>query len=372
MPRRLLLLNGLAILGVILFHSGGWGFTAMFAWAHRYMPVASPNYDQMGSAAYYGLRLIEQLVTFSIPAFLVVSGFFASFAAAGSASDGIGGGWRRIMPRLKELLPPYLIWSILLLAGISLQGRSFSAAEWLVSLMTGATNPAYYFVPLLVQLYLLAPLMAPLARSSPRALLIVLGLVQLGVYGLQYANLIAPEGSAVYRLSALLPKWLFIVHIFWFALGMVLGSHAPRFRETLKRWRPWLGAAALAGFIGGAVEWEALLRLSGRPWLENRTTFVDGFYALAFIFWFIASSETGAAVGRGLAFLGSRSYGIYLVHSPVMEVFARGFYHLAPWILSQQLLLQPILIVFGMSVPLVMMELPRRTALRPAYAYLFG
>jgi hypothetical protein len=79
MIRRLLYLNGLAVLGVILFHASGMGFVAMFAWTHRYLPVTAPNYDQMGSAAYYGLRVIEAIVTFSIPAFSVYLRIFHSF-----------------------------------------------------------------------------------------------------------------------------------------------------------------------------------------------------------------------------------------------------------------------------------------------------
>ena len=74
--RRLLILNGLAIIGVILFHAAGWGFVAIFAWSDRYMPVMETVSDQRGSAPYNALRLVEQLVVFSIPAFLFVSGFF--------------------------------------------------------------------------------------------------------------------------------------------------------------------------------------------------------------------------------------------------------------------------------------------------------
>jgi hypothetical protein len=35
MFKRLLFLNGLATIGLILFHSAGWGFVAMFFWPER-------------------------------------------------------------------------------------------------------------------------------------------------------------------------------------------------------------------------------------------------------------------------------------------------------------------------------------------------
>ena len=89
MAKRLLLPNGLSIASVILFHAAGWGLTAMFAWPHRYLPVTSPNYDQAGSASYYALRLVEQLIIFAISAFIFVSGFFIAFTA-GRDRTGLG------------------------------------------------------------------------------------------------------------------------------------------------------------------------------------------------------------------------------------------------------------------------------------------
>ena len=80
MVSKLLKLNGLAILGTVVNHMHGWGLIAMFLWTYRYQQVTVPNFDQVGSYAYYFLRIIEQLIAFSIPAFLLVSGFFISFS----------------------------------------------------------------------------------------------------------------------------------------------------------------------------------------------------------------------------------------------------------------------------------------------------
>jgi peptidoglycan/LPS O-acetylase OafA/YrhL len=70
--------------------------------------------------------------------------------------------------------------------------------------------------------------------------------------------------------------------------------------------------------------------------------------------------------------LSSRSFGIYIVHSPVMEVVARGLYHLAPFVLGYQFIFQPLLLLFGLGVPLMLMLLVERSPLRGYYRYLFG
>ena len=46
-----------------------------------------------------------------------------------------------------------------------------------------------------------------------------------------------------------------------------------------------------------------------------------------------------------------------------MEYFSRGLYHLAPWILGRQILFQPMLIVLGLAVPLVLMGAGQPVAL---------
>jgi hypothetical protein len=47
MIKRMLYLNGLAVLTVILYHSSAWGFIGMFFWTDRYRPVSVPNFDQL-------------------------------------------------------------------------------------------------------------------------------------------------------------------------------------------------------------------------------------------------------------------------------------------------------------------------------------
>jgi len=76
MFKRLLFLNGLATIGLILFHSAGWGFVAMYHWRERYLPLVGAGADQPGGVAYYVLRTMEQLPVAAIPAFLFVSGLF--------------------------------------------------------------------------------------------------------------------------------------------------------------------------------------------------------------------------------------------------------------------------------------------------------
>jgi probable poly-beta-1,6-N-acetyl-D-glucosamine export protein len=370
MIRRLLQLNGISILGVILFHAAGWGFVAMYAWNARYAPITGPNYDSTGSVAYLVLRLMEQLAVFSIPAFLFVSGYFVAFATKRNQRTI---GWNVIGARIKGLLIPYLIWSTLLFALAALQGQVYRPAQYAVGFLTGQANPAYYYVPLLIQFYLLAPLLAPLARNHPRALLIGAGLLQLTVQVLYYPtlfNLNVPAALTPYVDT--FPKWVFPVRIFWFSLGMVAGFHLAELKALLARIK-WLALATAVALIPlGMVEWETILQLSSQPFLAHRETLLDSVYSLAVLMAFLAFDKTILPAAKRLEDLGSKSFGIYLVHSPVMEFTARGLYHLAPLVLVYQILFQPLLILAGLGIPLLLMALVDRSPARKYYKYLFG
>jgi surface polysaccharide O-acyltransferase-like enzyme len=368
--KQLLLLNGLAIVGVILFHSAGWGFVALFAWAGRYLPVASPDYSQAGSVAYFGLRLIEQAMVFSIPGFLCVTGFFVAFSTGEARSKSV---LSRAWGRIRILIVPYVIWSAIIIFGLYLQDRHLDLVALLGMLLTGASNPAYYFVPLLIQLYLLGPLLVRIGRASPGLLLAGTGALQVVLYLVQYPILLRPDLPVVRLLALLTPKWLVFAYLFWFSLGIALRLHLPRLRAAVENRRGLILAAIPLTFAAGVVEWELLRRWSGQPWIDTRSTLIDGMYSgvvLLGLLFFL--TRLPSWLTRYIAGIGSRSYGIYLVHVPVMEVVARGVYHFAPPVLGFPALFLPLLVVAGLGAPLIGMALVRRSPLRPMYPYLFG
>lgn len=368
MPKRLLVLNGLSILAVILFHAEGWGFTAMFSWAHRYEALALPWQPALAPFGYYAMRLIEQLVSFSIPAFLFVSGFFVAFSAGRQQRLDRKIVWARI----KYLLVPYVFWSMILWVFLALDGRRFGALDYVRLLLTGGSNPAFYYVPLLIQYYLLAPIIVRLARTQWLPLLLVTGVLQLVLHIGQYPSLLGIEPPWLQTLNSLLPKWLFTYRLFWFCLGVVANLHLAALKRGLERFK-WLalgGATAL--FVLGFIEFEVLGWLAQAPALPMRETVVDAFYALAFILAYLAFGEVRWPQSEALTSLGTKSYGIYLAHSPVMELVSRVLYHVAPWLLGYPLILIPLLVFIGLGVPLFLMRLILQSPARRWYVYLFG
>jgi len=173
MIRKFLYLNGVAITCVVLFHSAGMGFVSMFSWAQRYGAIPG---EQFGSFSYFVLRFVEQIVVFSIPAFLIVSGYFIGIAVGKSQATV---GWRVVLSRIFYLTIPYLVWSTVAISLKILEGKSISASRLVGMILTGQTNEVYYFVPLLIQFYLFSPLLIRWEKANWKSLLIVTAIIQL-------------------------------------------------------------------------------------------------------------------------------------------------------------------------------------------------
>jgi peptidoglycan/LPS O-acetylase OafA/YrhL len=369
MIKRLLYLNGLAVMTVILYHASAWGFISMFFWTDRYREVSVPNFDQLGGLTYYGLRAIEQIVIYGIPTFLFVSGFFVAIST-GRTQETIS--WKIVLNRAKNLFIPFLIWSLVILSLKIIQGERYDILEMVSMVLQGRVTDAYYFVPVLIQMYLLAPFLVPLARRNWKLLLFFSALLQGLVVFMRYQILLGIEPGLLAPIGFISRSWLFPGFIFWFSLGLVVGLNVEVLKPVLYRVRWWLLSGVILFFVLGMVEWELILQASGKDWIGPRETFVDQVYALFFIFTFLAFPDFTPPLPNQVESLGKRSYGIYLVHSPVLEYTARGVYHLAPVLLGYQIVLQPLLYLTGLGLPLLLMAIINRSALRKNYHLLFG
>ncbi len=288
MTRKLLYLNGIAILTVILFHSGGWGLMAMFSWAHRYgaTPGAAMFTNQFG---YYVLRIIEQIAVFSIPSFLFVSGFFIAFTVPAREKTIR---WKIIFTRLKYLIIPYLLWCFIKVAMLVIEGKFPGLWETTKLILTGSITPAYYFVILLIQMYLLSPWLIRFAKANPAALLLATATLQILFHSVQYINILTPESTAGHVFITFLPKWLFVTRLFWFSLGIVFSLYRKQFSTIFEgKTKLWLSATILLWFVG-FFEWEWLTRLSGARFIEHRETLVDALYAFSFIMTTLSLDKT--------------------------------------------------------------------------------
>jgi len=366
MTKKLLLLGGLAILAVAINHAAGSGYTAMFWWVHRYSNATPPDFSQVGSVPYYLLVVMQQLSLFSVPAFLFNSGYFVAYASRG---DPPYLGWNVVRMRISNLLWPYLLWSVLIFLAGALEGKTYSVFYYMGGIVLGRAVGAFFFIPLLIQCYLVSPFLVRWGRDRAYRLLVPALLLQLGVFALVYqyemgvASLHIPTNWAWFP-----PFWFF-----YFCLGIVIGFQRDRLTPLLGRirWPLAIGTGILAALSILEAEW--LYQATGNfDWPHASFKFSTMFYAVGFLLSFLAFDIRGFPGFRFLEKLGTMSYGIYLIHQEAIYLSSRLIYHLAPWMLANQYLLQPVFIVVGVAVPVLLMQLTARSRLRPLYRKIYG
>ncbi len=361
MARKLLLLNGFAILFVTIHHATAYGLQAMFFWTDRYLPVTVPNFDQLDSLAYYVTMTLRQLATFAVPAFLFISGYFIAFLAKGKKS---GITWEMVLPRVKILVIPLILWTAI----------RYILLRHFPTTLHEVFNP-YHFIPLLIQFYLLSPFLIPLANNHWKLFLLGAAVIQLGLPILISSNGFGVEFQGQELLSSLTPRWLIPGDFpFWFPFGLVVGLHFQQFQVWLAQAKRTLAVGMVAFGSLAVIEYQVRNYLvNGDPELDpSPGGIMKTLFVLAFLLWFITLDENAIPFSNIFSKLGVQSLGIYLVNIPTVYVVAVLMYHFTPRLLGNQLFYQGILFVVGLGGPLLLMEVVRRSPARRWYRHMFG
>lgn len=379
MTRRLLLLNGLAILAVVCNHAAHTFPLPMFWWTFRYSPgTAVPNYDQFGSVTYYVLITIIKLAFFAVPAFLFVSGYFVSVVSRGH-QEAVS--WKWVRATILRLLIPYLIWSFATFIINWLQSCLqdcivYTLGQYIKILLTGGAQDAYWYVVLICQFYLLSPLLVYLAKTRLRLLLLIAILAHICTLTVSYLSLFVDVPTIAY---IVFNDRLFLRDMIYFVFGIVAGFHLTVLKQWLNRFKGFLLVALVMSAILVLIEAEFLYRISGGGY--NYLSHIRGgyftvpmtLYIFMVVLCFLAFENVNYPLSKTLYHqFGPKSYGIYLLHPFVIQLMPKVFYHLAPWLLGYQILYQLALITFGLGIPLLFMTLVATSKLRGAYRYLFG
>ena len=140
---RLTYIRGIAIIGVILIHTT----------AGNIQPHISDLNQVMSWRAFLAL-VLNQMGRFAVPVFLLLSGVGLTLSNKESAPY-MGFIWSRI----KKLLPAYLVWTFVYF----LLGRQYNYYVFGKTLFGLSTH--LYFIPLLLSLYMLYPVLRRLAKS---------------------------------------------------------------------------------------------------------------------------------------------------------------------------------------------------------------
>lgn len=343
--------KGWAILWVVYFHS----FTC---WIKPPSPIGSdfikgvvqpetwtgifPFFSSMVRSVFLG---VSMLGFHAVGLFLVASGFVLAQSAVRASEKPGGVAWGSwILHRLVRLYPMYWFAHLIYLIspfearlepvdwrfGVSLSGLRFLWIDYNFFYL----NAAWWYFCLILQLFAFFPiLMAGLRKLGPVAFLVAA--IAIGFFARVYLLYLHPSSG----------QWVLggcgLSRLPEFALGMVFGAWYARNPDTFERW-----LLRGRGLTAGLLLYPIALAVYQIPHGYVAVDFLTGtacFLVVAGASGFWAKIP---GLGQALAWAGSFSYGIYLVHQPYAIHFASFLKERASWIAVPALLLLAVGLAF--------------------------
>ena len=266
-------LKAMAIVAVVVTHSGSGAFPN------------TPGYTGWDGLFAYGLS------AFHVPCLLMISGYLYRSAQPLA--------WTDVARRLRRILPPYLVASVVVVVLMPERAPTWSAVA--VALISADAIPIYYYVFLLVFCVATLPIVSRLSRLTLQILVGVLITTVAAVCGF--------------------PSLVFTIDRFWsmrnpiesFALGyFLLGWIAAMPSDSTRRWSD---STRLAAILLAASAWP-LCVLAGFPYPLVLLAKIPYAAAVWTVTWRLLESRPAPATVR---LLSDSSYGVFLYHYLAQE-----------------------------------------------------
>ncbi len=284
-------------------------FCLLVIWIH----ISSEVITQMdrGQTMYWTVLVSSKLSAFVVQGFILLSGV-KLFLKADSIHYG-----KFYLSRLTTVVLPYIAWVfIYYLYFCSKDYFVFSWAELGRFILVGDLSAHFYFVVVIVQFYLLAPLWMFLFKKSNPTVVLLISLMITVICGLSLDEILATifPGRSFPHLDILFLRYL----VYWVA-GCMIGLHYQEFKNYLRR--RWLWITALFLVCGFMKAWFTVYFAGGGPaWMDQIhilycISAILFFYMLAQLF-----AEGGKFLLKPLVWLDHSTYHIYLVHCLVIFI----------------------------------------------------
>lgn len=256
-----------------------------------------------GTLPYFAVMIPWRLSSFVVQGFLFLSG--VKLCLDGKDTLRAPSFWWR---RFRGVVIPYLLWNLLYYCYFVHNGYfPFRLSDLVGYTLRGDLVSPFYFVILIVQFYLLAPLFVRLTAKCRSIPLLAGSFVIMLVCWKGTAPLLRAFNIGPFPYM----DRVFVTYLFYFVLGCVAGRHYERFCAVLKKHTVALGIAAALLAVGDIVMYAVLLPVVGGD-------VADVYHVLwctvAILFAFALCRRVKRPMPRFLALADKATYPVFLVH----------------------------------------------------------
>jgi surface polysaccharide O-acyltransferase-like enzyme len=346
-------LRGLAMVLVVLNHAAQ-GTTSLYV-------AGGHSLDPFGDPLSFGVAFLLRLFTpLCVPAFVFASAF---------VSHRFVRTWPQALRAAGVIGQKYLIWSLGAFLVLALFRRQLHLGQMLEGLIVGGPFPAYWFLPLLIELTLLLPILKVGVERWGRGTALCALLLQVVAWLAFYGDVFVPGDSLC---ASLIGRPLVLLPVF--VAGLFASHHLTRLMSLLERHRRRLAFLAVllvvldiaeGTWLGASGGWTAAA--FDRAVANQRVT--PGLLILPAIGLVLCWQTAGERLSAWLTRVGLASLGILFMVDAFQQTLRAVLWHLpaaggwssflrvaqapAPWIARLAWLLWPLLFVVGLYGPLL-------------------
>jgi len=323
--------RGMAIVLVVFAHCAalGWG----------YRDVEGGGFNFFWSVAMRNLALC------SLPLFLFVSGYLIGKVHCDTWAD-----YRQYLTkRVSRVVVPYLFWSVVFIGLRLVREEGFGPVDGVIALLTGQADGPYYFILMMIQFYILAPLLARMLDHR---------LGMLGFFVVHVAWLCAVYAVYLYiepNLYFAVSKTPFLSWLSVFTFGMHVRRHPEGFKAVSAYAIAPVAVALYALAIGETYFW--------LPLEQFELAILDvRFSSLAFAFAVIllALRLRDREFPRFWQTLGAYAFGIFFIHGIVLRGFNKVYEMALPALIDVQPVFQTLVALSTLAFCVIGIAITRK------------
>lgn len=305
------ILRGIAIIGVIAIHSSEIGY----------------KFPDM-SVEFRGTVIWRQLINFSVPLFLAISGYFAANKETNNEASYL----IFVKKQIPRVFIPYVFWSVIYSIPIILHDDN-SLKDVVFKFITFQITGPFYYILLIIQYYILLPILKKMATTKG---VLIAGLISgfscLTIYITRYCLSI---DIPLFIYAGFFPTW-----IVFFVIGIFIRKNGINTKSNI------LLSFLILSFVLSVVETYYLYikfnDIGNSVTAVKITSFIYSITAILFLF---KQADKKNFNFKFLSYLGKISFGIYLSHMIVLSILARLFNKFLPLLSLNGIVYQIALIV---------------------------
>lgn len=298
-------LRSLSIIGVVLIHIIG----------------ASFQYWHQGSLEWAFFIATDQFFRFSVPLFVFISGYTLYSKYNNNFKF-----WEFYTKRALRILPWYLLWSLIIYIYINISVvPGFVNYQFWKLVLLGKVDYHLYFVSMIIQLYILFPILLWLYKKLKLSFLVILFMLTAILY-----FVFTQDGRGIIQLPWRFyeqQQYLFFgTWVFYFVLGFVLADQALSSAKIfLKRYKFIFLLAVLTTLfltvfncfqlINSTVDTNVATRSTRIPILLYSTVFVVSAFLFSDVF-----LKLNKKLLKAILYFANLSFLVYLIHALVIRI----------------------------------------------------